>query len=526
MSRVIAFAVLMSALLAANGCGTSRKIASRIELQNISNEKPMTVYAEDHRTYELRHHALVDSVIRGTGTVSSAGKEARFDGTIPLTSIHAIETGSTNVLKGLAMMGMTALFVAEVGKGNGAKRGMSASGNTTYHYPYTGGGGGGIGESCPYVYAWNGERYVLEAEPFGVGFGRALELTTMHLLPSARSENGTVRLRLTNERPETHYVNSLALYAIDLGREPGAVLDDQGRAWPLSRREAPATASDRTGRDILADVASADGQIWECDPSTLTPGSGYVDVLDLAFVRPRRASTGSLVLTGINTSISTAIFSYMCRVLGNQAPLLVHAMETDPELIRTLRSYLDDAALKASIWNGREWQEAGAFRPEATAIAFTRALRIRVPESAGDTVRIRLRGMADVWKLDALTMDWTQASALPMKRLQLLSAVGPQDLDMRGLLDQSDGRYAILLPPDRIELTYAPALGARVVYAVEGRGYLHEWIPRSATSGLVATVSWVPEERRLDFLKDLLLEHRDVALGPIYEEWRRERLKK
>jgi hypothetical protein len=251
-----------------------------------------------------------------------------------------------------------------------------------------------------------------------------------------------------------------------------------------------------------------------------------VDVLDLAFVRPRRASTGSLVLTGINTSISTAIFSYMCRVLGNQAPLLVHAMETDPELIRTLRSYLDDAALKASVWNGREWQEAGAFRPEATAIAFTRALRIRVPESAGDTVRIRLRGMADVWKLDALTMDWTQASALPMKRLQLLSAVGPQDLDMRGLLDQSDGRYAILLPPDRIELSYAPALGARVVYAVEGRGYLHEWIPRSATSGLVATVSWVPEERRLDFLKDLLLQHRDVALGPIYEEWRRERLKK
>jgi hypothetical protein len=519
MLRAIAFAALVALLLAASGCGTSRKIASRIELANLASTRNMTVYAEGHQTYELRDHALVDSVIRGTGTVSNGHGEAPFNGTIPLTSIHAIKTGSKSLMKGLAVAGVTVLFVKALADGNGSDAGLKATEETRYHSPSS---GGGSGESCPYVYAWNGERYVLEAEPFGVGLGKALELTTTHLLPSARAERGVVRLRLTNERRETHYVNSLNLFAIDLGEAPAAVLDDRGKAWPLSHPEAPVAVSDRSGRDIRAEVASADGRLWECDASALAPGSGYEDVLDLAFVRPSRVATGSLVLTGINTSLSTAMFGHMCRVVGDQAPELVHAIDTDPEIIASLRSYLDDAALKASVWNGREWEAAGAFRPEANAVTFTRALRIRVPETVGDTVRIRLRGMADVWKVDALSIDWTDASPLPMERVKLLSAIGPEGEDVRDLLGADDDRYAILVPPDRVELIYAAASGSRVVYAVAGRGYLHEWIPEGTEAGLATPVSWVPEERRIDFLKELV-KHRDLALEPVYQEWRQTR---
>lgn len=521
MSRAIAFAALVAALLAASGCGTSKKIASRIELANLASTRDMTVYAEGHQTYELRNHALVDSVIRGTGTVSNGRREAPFDGAIPLTSIHAIKTGSKSLMKGLAVAGVTVLFVKALADGNGSDHGLRAMEETRYNSPSWGGGGG---ESCPYVYAWNGERYVLEAEPFGVGLGKALELTTVHLLPSAHAENGLVRLRLTNERQETHYVNSLDLFAIDLGAAPAAVLDDRGKAWPLSHPEAPAAISDQSGRDILAEVASIDGRSWECDASALAAGSGYEDVLDLAFVRPSRVPTGSLVLTGINTSLSTAVFGHMCRVVGDQAPELMHAIETDPELIASLRTYLDDASLKASVWNGSEWETAGSFRPEANAVTFTRGLRIRVPEAAGDTVRIRLRGMADVWKVDALSMDWTDAYPLPMERVELLSAIGPEGEDVRDLIGRDDNRYAILVPPDRVELTYAAVSRARVVYAVAGRGYLHEWIPQGTESGLVTPISWVPEERRIDFLKELM-KHRELALEPVYQEWRQTRTK-
>ena len=521
MSRVIAF--LMAALLAANGCGTSRAISSRIELGKLDNTRDLKVYADGNETYELRHHALADSTIRGSGTVSRPGSpKTSFDGAIPLTSIHAIETGSSNLLKGLAVLGVTALFVAAATEGNGADQGLRAQQWTTVHYPYSGGSGGG-GESCPYVYSWNGERYVLEAEPFGVAVAKSLELTTVHLLPSARAQNGTVRLRLSNERPETHYVNALELYAIDLGTAPAAVLDVQGRAWPLRHPEGPVVATDRSGHDIHADIVSADGRMWECDPATLTPGSGYEDVLYLAFTRKSGAREGSLLLSGINTSLSTAAFGTMCRIAGKQAAELVHALDTDPAFIKSLRSYVDDASLRASVWNGREWQDVGFFRPEATALTFTRALRVPLPESAGDTVRVRLRSMADVWKLDRLAMDWTEASELPKKRLELIQAKGPKGEDVRELLRAADRRYAILLPPDQVDLTYAAGTGSRVVYAVAGTGYLHEWLPQR-DGGSALPVSWVPEAGRMGFLSEML-KHRDVTLSLIYEEWKRTRTK-
>lgn len=521
MSRVIAF--LMAVLLAANGCGTSRAISSRIELRQLDNNHELKVYADGNETYELSHHALADSSIRGTGTMSRpGGPKTSFNGEIPLTSIHAIETGSSNLLKGMAVLGVTALFLAAATGGNNADQGLRANQWTTVHYPYSGGSGGG-GESCPYVYSWNGERYVLEAEPFGIAVAKSLELTTVHLLPSARAHDGTVRLRLTNERPETHYVNALELYSIDLGAAPAAVLDVQGRAWPLSHPVAPVAATDRNGHDIRPDIASVDGRMWECDLSTVTPGSGYEDVLDLAFARQAGANEGSLVISGINTSLSTAAFGTMCRIAGKQAAELVHALDTDPAFIKSLNSYVDDASLKASVWNGRDWQDVGLFRPEATAITFTRALRIPVPESASDTVRIRLRSMADVWKLDRLAVDWTSVSELPKKRLELVQAKGPKGEDVRGLLRAPDRRYAILLPPDTVELTYAAGTGSRIVYAVAGTGYLHEWISQG-NGGSALPVSWVPEAGRIDFLGEMLT-HRDVTLSLVYEEWKRTRSK-
>ena len=87
----------------------------------------------------------------------------------------------------------------------------------------------------------------------------------------------------------------------------------------------------------------------------------------------------------------------------------------------------------------------------------------------------------------------------------------------------ADRRYAILLPPDQVDLTYAAGTGSRVVYAVAGTGYLHEWLPQR-DGGSALPVSWVPEAGRMGFLSEML-KHRDVTLSLIYEEWKRTRTK-
>jgi hypothetical protein len=518
-SRFAALAAGIALVGILSGCATARKLTTRDEFAELKADQAITVYAQDERVYALRQHALGDSAIRGSGTLSQRGQSSPFQGSIPFDQIIAVKTNSRSAMKGLAMVGITALFVAYLAEASRAQDGLT--GHATVISAFT-----GSGSSCPYLYAWDGSRFELQAEPFGIAWGRALELTTAHLLPAARAEHGVVRLRLTNERQETHYADSIHLLAIELGEAAGAVLDGQGRAWPLEHPVAPVAARDESEGDLLPEVAAVDGRLWECDLSRLTPTSGYEDVLEFEFVRPRETGSGLLVLTGINTALSSAVYSSLCRVVGGEAALLAHAIETDPELIAQLRRYLRDASLEVRLWNGRDWEVAGVLQPEASAVTFTRALRIAVPPGAGDTVKVRLRSMADVWRIDALAAEWGDSRPLPMQSLDMLSAVGPAGEDVRDALGRDDERRAVLLPPDRVELAFSAARPSqargRVVYAVTARGYLHEWDPRPQGDDAVAGFLPISEEHPIEILKRLL-DHRDQVLQPVYETWRRTR---
>ena len=524
MSRRMTFAAITVVLVGSIGCQTTRLITTHGELADVRADQAITVHLHGSRFYRLDQHVFADSVIRGSGTFSERGATTSFAGAIPIDSIVAIETSSTSVMKTLLLAGLTAVIVTGIVEGSKSGGGLTATEGVDYRSPVTGGGGG---TSCPYVYAWNGARYELQAEPFGTAWGRALEVTTWHLLPCARVQDGMVRLQLANERRETHYVNSLRLYAVDLGRAPAAVVDVGGTVWPLCRPAAPTAARERSGRDILADIAAADGRRWECAASSLTAGSGYEDVLEVSFARPPGTSVASLVVTGINTTLSAEILGHVCRAVGSQTAALAHAVETDPVLVAELRTYLEDASLAVSVWNGRRWEPAGAFRPEASAVDFTRALRIHVPPGAGDTVRVRLRGMADVWTIDRLAADWTVAHALRSSPVPLVSATGPSGEDVREELGSDDAHYEILLPPDRVNLAFAATRspgGEKWAYVVAGRGYLHEWDPETASTAPAAFPASADADASIEFLKELL-KHRELALQPVYDAWRAARLR-
>ena len=78
-------------------------------------------------------------------------------------------------------------------------------------YPTSPGGGG----SCPYIYSWDGNDYKLEGEAFGTALGRALETQTSIVLKDLKSSDNRLKLKLTNERPETHFFNDIKLVAIE-----------------------------------------------------------------------------------------------------------------------------------------------------------------------------------------------------------------------------------------------------------------------------------------------------------------------
>ena len=132
--------------------------------------------------------------------------------------------------------------------------------------------------SCPYLYAWNGERFEFVTDFMGGGEMGYLEEPGRHNKPDAdeyvrirgeqlREQNGRYELRVTNELEEAIFADQFQLLAIDhpagVDVYPNEGMTDPPRPFKLyATRDArpPLAAVDDHGNDVLPRITRIDRQ--------------------------------------------------------------------------------------------------------------------------------------------------------------------------------------------------------------------------------------------------------------------------
>ncbi len=132
--------------------------------------------------------------------------------------------------------------------------------------------------SCPYLYAWNGERFEFITDFMGGGEMGYLEEPGRHNKPDAdeyvrirgdqlKERNGRYELRVTNELEEALFADRFQLIAVDhpqgVAVYPNEGMTDPPRPFKLhATRDAhpPLTAVDDHGNDVLLRIARMDRQ--------------------------------------------------------------------------------------------------------------------------------------------------------------------------------------------------------------------------------------------------------------------------
>lgn len=506
-------------ILIFTGCSQTRQITRRSELTGEERPDRITVVMKDSSTYTFESYVLRDSSITGFGTFERPGvKPVPFNDSIRLGDIALVETHSFSFGKTLLATGVAVGFTAMAATAITGSSGVSLEARIDCPTcPQS--------NSCPSVYAWDGARYVLEGESFGTALGKPLEMQTTTVLPHLNPGEAGLRIRIRNERPETHFINSVTLRAVETDRNAEVVADGDSTLWPVYRVQAPLSASDDEGMDILNTVRSRDGLYWETSLSQPDYMERFEDTVYTAFSLPPGAKRGSVVITAINTMFSGTVFAQVGQFVGDESAMFLYQVEHDPDLIAELSAYAGGSKLMVDILLNGEWSNAGAIFAEATNVPFNRLVRISAAGIAGGTVHVRLRSMKDVWKLDAVGVDWTPVKPLEQKPVTFLSALGPDSTDVSEQIGAADNTYVTLLPPDKIDLALNPfppsTPHAKVVYALTVRGYLHEWIAK----GDAVSSTWagsLPHGQRVNFLK-MLLKQKSMFLPPIYAAWKERR---
>jgi hypothetical protein len=510
-TRIVTQVLLVLAIMITlEACFSQKDITKRSELVELRGEGPLRVLATNGNSYIFGEFECNDSTISGAAVAEVKGVrlgETSFV-TLRFSEIAFIQTEHFNFWKTL-VRGSGVVLIAGVS----ASAVNAEPGLRIHRYS----------SSCPFVYSWDGREYQREGEAFGIGFGKALQLTTRSVLPSLKEDHSQLRLRLTNERPETHYFNAVELVAVEADSSASIIADATNTLWPVYDEVPPNTAMDCSGKNILGKIRAVDRDYWESDLSQTSVFSDFQDVLEMTFVRRAFQEEGSLVLHAINTKFPNTVFESIFQFMGNQSLAFLQAAEQDPEMIAILKRWVVDGSMKASIWNGKEWEKIGMVYPEANVVPFSRLIRFRADKSPDDTVRIRLSCLADTWKVDGVQVDWTPVRPIKTRTAELHFGIGPDGKDISSELRRADDQYAVLFPQEQIELTFdaiRPSQGKKICYALDVRGYLYEWLPEKNDRIVFARAGEMSEESKIPYLKEFLNNKR-IFLPLIYAEWRK-----
>ncbi len=495
------------------GCTYNHILERRSQLPGAFVTGPIRVMTTDDGIVVFERYALKDTSISGSGLIEREDDEkipVQID--IPFEKIKYIYIQDADFLRSVLTMGALYWFASNAVESFKGENTLSITPVIGYHPPVSGGSGG----SCPFIYSWNGSEYVLEGEGIATAWGRALEMSTRTVLPSLAEEHGTISIRVMNERPEMHYLNSLRLVAAESDENSSVYVDADNTFWPVSSPAPPLAAFDQTGSAIGSVLHANDGKYW------VSPNTGYKDVVEMTFPLPESRDDASLVIHAINTKIFDAVMKMIAGYMGDHALEFVHAVEYDHEMISILKDWRAEGSLKASLWNGTAWEPIGTVLPEANEVPFARVVRFNAATVQGDSVTIRLESLADVWKLDMVSVDWKIVRSLKTISSPVVAARGTENANVVQSIAYADKQYAVLLPSDKIDLTFRSlpaARGKKTTYALDVQGYLHEWFPEENTNTQFEFVKDISGDAKISFLKNLL-KQKSLFLPMLYAKWR------
>ena len=335
------------------------------------------------------------------------------------------------------------------------------------------------GESCPFVYSWNGSEFLFNAEPFGGALTLGLQRDDYNVMPDLASEDGSYRLLMINQMDETQMTNLAELWAVTHAPGTQVLPDEWGGLHTIAAAVPPSSAVTQTGTDLTKWVAADDGLIWEPRPVADADG-GLQDELVLTFPRPAGATEAKLV-----TRVGTSIWgSHMVRSIlelrGSQVQEWYDLVDSSTSAADSVRAWAISEALYGAaveVEGPTGWEAVGVMGGGGPYLAQARVIPLELSTTSGDVLRLRIRTTRGFWALNYFAVDYSADEVVAVDTLPVRAGTASNGSDLVSLLSSADSRYYEMpLTGDRAELQFADVpqrAGTERTVLLHTRGWYH-----------------------------------------------------
>lgn len=313
--------------------------------------------------------------------------------------------------------------------------------------------------SCPFVYSFDGEKYVLDSESFGGAIFHAAQRTDLDNLDHLQEVQGRYRLKLTNELQETQFVDEMRLLVLDHPQSTQVVPSFAGKLHTFAAPQPPQQATTLRGAEVRGLIAAKDERVWVSNPFGRDPEdkSQARDGLLVEFARPVGAQAAKLLCNLQNTLWASYLQGQLLALQGRELAQWYAQLNDSPAArAALLQAMVREGMLRVHVWNGLAWQEAGFFWEVGPSVPKDQALWLDLSHVPEEVVRIKLESTAGFWMINNIAIDYSPDAEVIVTALLPERARDHRGRDQRAALAHNDGQYyAMPTTQDWAELTFA-----------------------------------------------------------------------
>lgn len=326
--------------------------------------------------------------------------------------------------------------------------------------------------SCPTFYTQTKHNWNLTAEGFSSSILPSFEKRDIDKLYLAESENGSFKLKLTNEALETHAIRYANILAFLKKQNQHVFSTTDNRFFSVENIIAPASCTDQHG-DCLDLIAEMDDK----ERFSLSHPNNLLkkEELILTYSTNNKAAKG-LIINSRQSLLTTYLFYQAMAYSGNYYALLASEVENGNTWLkdRFFKNWEKLGGIEIYIRKPGGWKlidEVEEMGPIASDFHL-----IELPEQAGDKITIKLRMTQGLWRINYLALaDICQPETpLILHPENIIAENVPQQNQFDLLNDTST--WLLTFPGDKYMLNFQLPDDKEYEYFLDTKGYYIEWM--------------------------------------------------
>lgn len=290
--------------------------------------------------------------------------------------------------------------------------------------------------SCPYVYVHNGDSYVFEGETFGGAIASNLERDDYMPLPSAKSDLGLFRIRISNELKEKQYTDVAELLVVNHPQGTSVLLDKKGTPRLITDPQPALSVMSSGGINLKEIMMKRDTNVFMFDNYEDQSNS-----LILKFRNENNSTSGKLLLKCKNTLWFDYLYGEFISKFGTSYDNWTEKQSKLPTKDRIETILKSEIPLCIYIKSGNEWKLVDYLMTVGPLASRDFVIPIDLTESDNEIIEIKLETGFMFWETDYAAMDFSKDDNMIVTRHKPESAKGTGDHDWRMALSATDGIY-------------------------------------------------------------------------------------